>query len=138
MKTGKWSQKMKIPRILLVDDEVAFANNLLKLLSKRGYDVVVVYNGADAVNMVGEKEFDVIILDMKMPGMDGIATLKEIKKKVPLVEVVILTGHGSVESGIEGMQLGAFDFLMKPVSIDDLQEKVSEAYRRKLIQRERE
>jgi DNA-binding NtrC family response regulator len=129
---------MKRPRILLVDDEVVFADNLLKLLSKRGYDAVVVYNGADAVNMVGEKEFDVIILDMKMPGMDGIATLKEIKKKAPLVEVVILTGHGSVESGIEGMQLGAFDFLMKPVSIDDLQEKVSEAYRRKLIQRERE
>jgi len=127
---------MKKPSILLVDDEVAFANNLLKLMSKRGYDVVVVYNGADAVNMVGEKEFDVIILDMKMPGMDGIATLKEIKKKAPLVEVVILTGHGSVESGIEGMQLGAFDFLMKPVSIDDLQEKVSEAYQRKLIQRE--
>lgn len=128
---------MKRPRILLVDDEVAFANNLLKLLSKRGYDVVVEYNGADAVSMVGDKEFDVIILDMKMPGMDGIATLKEIKKKAPLVEVVILTGHGSVESGIEGMQLGAFDFLMKPVRIDDLQEKVSEAYRRKLVQRER-
>jgi DNA-binding NtrC family response regulator len=116
---------------------VVFANNLFKLVSKRGYDAVVVYNGADAVNIVGEKEFDVIILDMKMPGMDGIATLKEIKKKVPSVEVVILTGHGSVESGIEGMQLGAFDFLMKPVSIDDLQEKVSEAYRRKLVQGER-
>jgi len=128
---------MKRPRILLVDDEVAFANNLLKLLSKRGYDVVVEYNGADAVSVVGDKEFDVIILDMKMPGMDGIATLKEIKKKAPLVEVVILTGHGSIESGIEGMQLGAFDFLMKPVRIDDLQEKVSEAYRRKLIQGER-
>jgi DNA-binding NtrC family response regulator len=129
--------KMKRPRILLVDDELVFANNLLKLLSKRGYDTVVVYNGTDAVNMVGEKEFDVIILDMKMPGMDGIATLKEIKKKTPSVEVVILTGHSSVESGIEGMQLGAFDFLMKPVSIDDLQEKVSEAYRRKLVQGER-
>ncbi len=128
---------MKRPRILLVDDEVVFANNLFKLVSKRGYDAVVVYNGADAVSIVGEKEFDVIILDMKMPGMDGIATLKEIKKKVPSVEVVILTGHGSVESGIEGMQLGAFDFLMKPVSIDDLQEKVSEAYRRKLVQEER-
>jgi two-component system, OmpR family, response regulator len=128
---------MKRPRVLLVDDEVAFANNLLKLLSKRGYDAAVVYNGANAVTMVGEKEFDVIILDMKMPGMDGIATLKEIKKKVPFVEVVILTGHGSIESGIEGMQLGAFDFLMKPVSIDDLQEKVSEAYRRKLVQGER-
>ncbi|MDO9111396.1 MAG: response regulator [Desulfatirhabdiaceae bacterium] len=128
---------MKRPRILLVDDELVFANNLHKLLSKRGYDAVVVYNGADAVNVVGEKEFDVIILDMKMPGMDGIATLKEIKKKTPSVEVVILTGHSSVESGIEGMQLGAFDFLMKPVSIDDLQEKVSEAYRRKLVQGER-
>jgi two-component system, OmpR family, response regulator len=128
---------MKRPIILLVDDEVAFANNLLKLLAKRGYDVVVEYNGADAVKRVGEKEFDVIILDMKMPGMDGIATLKEIKKKAPLVEVVILTGHGSIESGIEGMQLGAFDFLMKPVRIDDLQEKVSEAYRRKLVQGER-
>lgn len=128
---------MKRPIILLVDDEVAFANNLLKLLSKRGYDVVVEYNGSDAVKRVGEKEFDVIILDMKMPGMDGIATLKEIKKKAPLVEVVILTGHGSIESGIEGMQLGAFDFLMKPVRIDDLQEKVSEAYRRKLVQGER-
>ncbi len=128
---------MERPRILIVDDEVAFANNLLKLMSRRGYDIIAVYNGADAVNIVGEKEFDVIILDMKMPGMDGIATLKEIKKKVPLVEVVILTGHGSVESGIEGMQLGAFDFLMKPVRIDDLQEKVSEAYLRKLIQRER-
>ena len=124
---------MKRPSILLVDDEVAFANNLQKLLSKRGYDVIVVYNGSDAVNAVGEKEFDVIVLDMKMPEMDGIATLKKIKQKMPHVEVVILTGHGSVESGIEGMQLGAFDFLIKPVRIDDLQEKVSEAYRRKLV-----
>jgi DNA-binding NtrC family response regulator len=124
---------MKRPSILLVDDEVAFANNLQKLLSKRGYDVIVVYNGSDAVNVVGEKEFDVIVLDMKMPEMDGIATLKKIKQKMPHVEVVILTGHGSVESGIEGMQLGAFDFLIKPVRIDDLQEKVSEAYRRKLV-----
>ena len=128
---------MNKPRILLVDDEVVFANNLFKLLSKRGYDAAVVYSGADAADIVEEKEFDVIVLDMKMPGMDGIATLKEIKKKMPSVEVVILTGHGSVESGIEGMQLGAFDFLMKPVSIDDLQEKVSEAYRRKLIQGKR-
>jgi DNA-binding NtrC family response regulator len=124
---------MKNPRILLIDDEVAFANNLQKLLSKRGYDVIVAYSGSDALNIVGENEFDVIILDMKMPEMDGIATLKKIKQKTPHVEVVILTGHGSIESGIEGMQLGAFDFLIKPVRIDDLQEKVSEAYRRKRL-----
>lgn len=128
---------MKIPRILLVDDEVAFANNILKLLSKRGYDVTAVNDGASAIRTLGEKEFDVVILDMKMPGMDGIATLKEIKKKEPLAEVVILTGHGSVESGIEGMQLGAFDFVMKPVSIDDLHEKVCQAYQRRLIEEER-
>ena len=128
---------MKIPRILLVDDEVAFANNILKLLSKRGYDVTAVNDGASAIRTIGEKEFDVVILDMKMPGMDGIATLKEIKKKEPLAEVVILTGHGSVESGIEGMQLGAFDFVMKPVSIDDLHEKVCQAYQRRLIEEER-
>jgi DNA-binding NtrC family response regulator len=128
---------MKIPRILLVDDEVAFANNILKLLSKRGYDVIAVNDGASAIRTIGEKEFDVVILDMKMPGMDGIATLKEIKGKEPLVEVVILTGHGSVESGIEGMQLGAFDFVMKPVSIEDLHEKVCQAYQRRLIEEER-
>ncbi|MBI4620865.1 MAG: response regulator [Desulfobacterales bacterium] len=128
---------MKIPRILLVDDEVAFANNILKLLSKRGYDVIAVNDGASAIRTIGEKKFDVIILDMKMPGMDGIATLKEIKKKEPLAEVVILTGHGSVESGIEGMQLGAFDFVMKPVSIEDLHEKVCQAYQRRLIEEER-
>ena len=128
---------MKRPRILLVDDEVAFANNILKLLSKRGYDVMAVNDGASAIRTIGEKEFDVVILDMKMPGMDGIATLKEIKKKEPLAEVVILTGHGSVESGIEGMQLGAFDFVMKPVSIDDLHEKVCQAYQRRLIEEER-
>ena len=128
---------MKIPRILIVDDEVAFANNILKLLSKRGYDVIAVNDGASAIRTLGEKEFDVVILDMKMPGMDGIATLKEIKKEEPLAEVVILTGHGSVESGIEGMQLGAFDFVMKPVSIDDLHEKVCQAYKRRLIEEER-
>ncbi|MEW6615540.1 MAG: response regulator [Thermodesulfobacteriota bacterium] len=128
---------MKIPRILLVDDEVAFANNVLKLLSKRGYDVIAVNDGESAIRTLGEKEFDVVILDMKMPGMDGIATLKEIKEKEPLVEVVILTGHGTVESGIEGMQLGAFDFVMKPANIADLHEKVCQAYQRKLIEEER-
>jgi len=128
---------MKKPGILLVDDEVAFADNIVKLLSKRGYDVTAVYDGQNAVRAIDEKEFDVIILDMKMPGMDGIATLKEIKKKGCLAEVIILTGHGSVESGIEGMQLGAFDFVMKPISLDNLQEKVGEAFQRKLIEQER-
>lgn len=128
---------MNAPRILIVDDEVVFANNIIKLLSKRGYDAVAANDGESAIRIIDKKEFDVIILDIIMPGMDGITTLKEIKKKGTLAEVVILTGHGSVEAGLEGMQLGAFDFIMKPVTIDDLIEKVNQAYQRKLIKAER-
>ncbi len=129
---------MKRAKILLVDDEVAFANNIAKLISKRGYDIVTVYNGESAVQAVEEHDFDVIVLDLKMPGMDGMAALKLIKGKKPGVEVIILTGHGSFESGIDGMQLGAFDFIMKPVRFDDLYEKIRQAYQRKLIVEERE
>jgi two-component system OmpR family response regulator len=124
---------MKKAKILLVDDEVAFANNIAKLISKRGYDVLTVFNGESAVQAVDENDFDVIVLDLKMPGMDGMTALKLIKGKKPGVEVIILTGHGSFESGIDGMQLGAFDFIMKPVRFDDLHEKIRQAYQRKLI-----
>lgn len=124
---------MKKAHILLVDDEVAFANNIAKLISKRGYEVKAVYNGESAVQALNEKDFDVIILDLKMPGLDGLATLRMIKGKKPEVEVIILTGHGSMESGIDGIELGAFDFLMKPVRFDDLYEKIRQAYQRKLV-----
>lgn len=129
---------MRRAKILLVDDEVAFANNISKLISKRGYDIITVYNGESAVQAVDEQDFDVIVLDLKMPGMDGMAALKLIKGKKPGVEVIILTGHGSFESGIDGMQLGAFDFIMKPVRFDDLYEKIRQAYQRKLIVEESE
>jgi two-component system, OmpR family, response regulator len=128
---------MRTAKILLVDDEVAFANNIAKLISKRGYDIITVYNGESAVKAVDENDFDVIVLDLKMPGMDGMAALKLIKGKKPGVEVIILTGHGSFESGIDGMQLGAFDFIMKPVRFEDLHEKIRQAYQRKLILEER-
>jgi DNA-binding NtrC family response regulator len=127
---------MSRARILLVDDEVAFANNIAKLIFKRGYEVVTVYNGDSAVRAVEEKEFDVIVLDLKMPGLDGLSTLKLIKGKCPETEVIILTGHGSLESGTEGIQLGAFDFLMKPVRFDDLHEKIRQAYQRRLVRQE--
>ena len=129
---------MRRAKILLVDDEVAFANNIAKLISKRGYDIITVYNGESAVQAVEEHDFDVIVLDLKMPGMDGMSALKLIKGKKPEVEVIILTGHGSFESGIDGMQLGAFDFIMKPVRFDDLYEKIRQAFQRKLIIDERE
>jgi two-component system, OmpR family, response regulator len=127
---------MKKARVLIVDDEEAFANNIVKLISNRGYDIKAVYNGQSAIEALDEIDFDVIILDLKMPGLDGLSTLKLIKGKKPGVEVIILTGHGSWDSGIDGIQQGAFDFLMKPVRFEDLYEKVRQAYQRKLIHEE--
>jgi two-component system OmpR family response regulator len=129
---------MRKAKILLVDDEVAFANNIAKLISKRGYDIITVYNGENAVKAVEENDFDVIVLDLKMPGMGGMATLQQIKVKKPVIEVIILTGHGSFESGIDGIQMGAFDFIMKPVRFEDLQEKIRQAFQRKLMLEEKE
>ncbi|HBN27177.1 MAG TPA: two-component system response regulator, partial [Desulfobacteraceae bacterium] len=107
---------IKIPaRILVVDDEVDFAEMLSLRLKEVGEFVMSVHNGQDCLKTLeGKNNIDVVILDIKMPGMDGIEVLKEIKKKFPLVEVIMLTGHGSAETAVEGMKLGAYDYLMKP------------------------
>jgi DNA-binding response OmpR family regulator len=121
-------------RMLVVDDEQDFLETILKRLKARKIEVTGVESGYKALEFLDNHDVDVIILDVKMPGMDGIETLREIKKKKPLVEVIMLTGHASVESGIQGMQLGAFDYVMKPVALDELLEKVRQAYDRKVIQ----
>jgi two-component system, OmpR family, response regulator len=121
-------------RILIVDDEADFLETILKRLKARKIEVSGVESGYKALDFLDDRDVDVIILDVKMPGMDGIETLREIKKRKPLVEVIMLTGHASVESGIQGMQLGAFDYVMKPVALDELLEKVRQAYERKVIQ----
>jgi two-component system OmpR family response regulator len=121
-------------KILIVDDELDFLETIIKRLKARNIDVTGVESGYQALEVLESRNPDVIILDVKMPGMDGIETLREIKKKHPLMEVIMLTGHASVESGIQGMQLGAFDYVMKPVALDELLEKVRQAYERKLIQ----
>lgn len=121
-------------KLLIVDDEEDFLETIIKRLKTRGIDVTGVESGYKALEVLESRAPDVIILDVKMPGMDGIETLREIKKKKPLIEVIMLTGHASVESGIQGMQLGAFDYVMKPVALDELLEKVRQAYDRKLIQ----
>ena len=87
--------------------------------------------------MLDENDFDVCVLDVKMPGMDGIETLREMKKKKPLMEVIMLTGHGSVESGVQGLQLGAYNYVMKPVPFADLLQQINQAYERKMIEEER-
>jgi len=121
-------------QVLIVDDELDFLETIVKRLRARNIEVSGVESGYLALEALDSRNPDVIILDVKMPGMDGIETLKEIKKKKPLTEVIMLTGHASVESGIQGMQLGAFDYLMKPIALDELLEKVRQAYERKLIQ----
>lgn len=119
-------------KLLLVDDEKAFLDTITKRLEKRQVNVSAVYSGEDALTFLKEKEkIEVVVLDVKMPGMDGIQTLKEIKQAFPLVEVIMLTGHATVETAIMGMKIGAFDYLMKPCDIDQLLEKVAEAAEKK-------
>jgi DNA-binding NtrC family response regulator len=118
--------------VLLVDDEVPFVEAMTRRLTKRNLKVNTAFSGPDALEALNQhKHLDVVILDVKMPVMDGIETLKEIKKEHPLVEVIMLTGHATVESAIEGMKLGAFDYLMKPCDIDQLMAKVKEAKTKK-------
>lgn len=123
---------MTTPYILLVDDEEPFVATMSKRLDKRGLKIISANSGKDALGKLDQHSgVDVIILDVKMPGMDGIETLQEIKKTHPIKEVIMLTGHATVESAIEGMKLGAFDYLMKPCDIDVLIEKVKEAASKK-------
>jgi DNA-binding NtrC family response regulator len=119
--------------VLFVDDEMEFLETLLKRMKKRDLEASGVKSGEQALEFLAQNRVDVVVLDVKMPGMDGIQALKEIKKLHPLIEVVMLTGHASVEVAIQGMELGAFDYLMKPVDIDDLLYKVQDAYKKKAI-----
>lgn len=124
-------------KVLIVDDEQDFLETIVKRLKRRKIDATGVSSGKEALGILQKQHFDVVILDIRMPGMDGIETLKELKRTMPLMEVILLTGHASVESGMQGMQLGAFDYVMKPAEIDDLIEKVRQAYERKSLHEEK-
>jgi DNA-binding NtrC family response regulator len=120
-------------RILVVDDEVDFLETIINRLKKRKLDATGVTSGEEAVALLKEQLFDVIILDIKMPGgMDGIETLLEIKKIQPLAEVLLLTGHASVQTSIEGMKLGAFDYCLKPLKFEELLQKIGAAFEKKV------
>jgi DNA-binding NtrC family response regulator len=122
---------MKGSRILLVDDETVFTDNMTRLLTMRGYLVMAVDNGEAALQILEENDFDVIVLDLKMPGMDGITTLKEISKLGLFAQTLILTGHGSIDTALEAVKLGAYDYLTKPCEIDDLVNKIEGAWGKK-------
>ncbi len=118
-------------RIMIVDDEDEFAGSLAERLTIRDYDVITSSSGEDALEKLKGQRIDVVILDVLMPGMGGVETLREVKKLTPLTEVIMLTGNASVESAIEGMKLGALDYLMKPCETDDLVAKINMATQRK-------
>ena len=124
-------------RVLLVDDEKEFIQTLSERLIIRDYDVTTAFSGEEAIEKVKNYLFDVIILDVLMPGMSGIETLREIRKIKPLIEVIMLTGNATVETAIEGLKLGALDFLLKPCETDDLVTKIDMAYEKKAEQDER-
>ena len=114
-------------RVLVVDDEEEFLNHLVKRLKQRELDVRGVLSGEEAIASIREKPVEVVVLDIRMPGMDGIETLKQIKKIDPLVEVIILTGYANTDTAVEVMELGAFDYLIKPMDLDDLIYKIQDA-----------
>lgn len=123
--------------VLLVDDEREFLETLLKRLLKRKIKVTGVNSGEEALIIIRETPPDVVVLDVRMQGMDGIQTLREIKKIKPLVEVIMLTGHANLEIAVEGMEVGAFDYLMKPTDVDELLYKLEDAFKRKKIQEQK-
>ncbi len=128
---------MKKIRILVVDDESDFRETMVARLMRRNLSAQGAASGVSALELIKAEPFDVIILDLKMEGMDGIMALRAIKKYEPLIEVILLTGHGSAESSIECMELGAFDYLLKPYDFEMLLEKIQHAYTKKAVREQK-
>ena len=118
---------MKSINVLLVDDETEFVNTLAERLELRGLEVSVATDCEEAIRSVESIRPQVVVTDVKMPGMGGLDLLRYLKARHPGIEVILLTGHGSTQDGVKGMRLGAFDYLMKPVRIEDLVEKLESA-----------
>ena len=118
--------------VLVVDDEKDFLETTVNRLLKRNIEAVGAATGEEALALMRKRSFDVVVLDVKMPGgMDGIEALREMKKIQPLAEVILLTGHASVETSIDGIKLDAFDYLLKPVTLEALMVKLAEALEKK-------
>lgn len=123
---------MNTVKVLLIDDEIDYTATLAKRLGRRGFSIKAVGGGQEALALLSlEDDFDVILLDIKMAGMDGIKTLQHIKREHPLVEVVMLTAHANTDIVISSLAMGAFDYLLKPVNVDDLVIKIGDAAARR-------
>ena len=124
-------------KVLLVDDEKEFVEVLSERLEVRGFGVETALSGEEALSWINKSEFDIVLLDVMIPGNDGIEILKEIKRSRPLIHVIMLTGHAKIDTAIGGMELGAYDYLIKPVEIEPLVEKIKMAYDYKSAQQKR-
>lgn len=120
-------------RILLVDDETDFLETMAKRFTIRKMPVATATSGQEALRLMDEQEFDVVVLDVRMPGMDGLELLRQIRVKRPITEVIMLTGHASLETGMQGMKLGAYDYILKPADFDELLDKVRKADERRQL-----
>lgn len=129
---------MKKAEILLVDDEVVFTTNMSRLLATRGYQITAVNNGEEALRMLQEKPFDVMVLDLKMPVMDGIATLEQMRTLDLFTEVLVLTGHGSMDTAFKAIEMGAYDYVTKPCEIAELVTKIEAAHARKKVKEKKD
>ena len=120
-------------KILIVDDEKDFVTALAKRLRSRGWDAETAHGGKEALEKVASHDFTAIVLDLKMPGLDGIETLKRLKKVNSDLQIILLTGHGSIRDGVEAMKHGALDFLEKPADFEALVEKINAAKAKKML-----
>ena len=111
-------------KVLIIDDEIVFSGNMVKLLNTRGYQASAVNGGEEGIRVLEKEAFDVVILDLKMPGMNGIEVLKKIKELNIQAQVILLTGHGCVDTAMEAVRLGAFDYLPKPCEVKELSEMI--------------
>ncbi len=114
-------------KILLIDDEEEFSSTLAERLDLRGYETATASSGETGLALLANKEFDIAVLDLMMPGMNGLDTLHQLKSHSYGLPVILLTGHGSTKEGMEGMRLGAFDYLIKPLDISELIKKILSA-----------
>jgi DNA-binding NtrC family response regulator len=124
-------------RVLLVDDETSFVETLGRRLSLRKLDVRTAASADEAFDVLAREDIDVVVLDVRMPGTDGLTAIKTIKRRHPLVEVILLSGHANLEASVGGMALGAFDYLLKPVRLDELVYKLEDAYKHKSLQEDK-
>ena len=120
-------------RVLLIDDEVVFLDSMSKVLRARGYHVGVARSGSEGLQELGAREYDVVVLDQRMPGMDGVTTLDQIRKTHPILPIIMLSGHAQMATAVEAMNHGAVDYLLKPAAVDTLSERIRTAVEKKTL-----